>query len=132
MKNSDTRENIAGMENGSGDNFETDAQHFKQKLEMLQMRAGWNQYKKIGSTPSVHAEQPSNLIPTLRITSPPQQFLRVRNGNGRMLMVLLSLNCLLFSNLIENFRIYFQDTDEDSTSIEQLRRKLTQLKSGNV
>lgn len=81
MKNLDTRENImSGLENGSGDNFETDAQHFKQKLEMLQMRAGWNQYKKIGS-PSVHAEQPSNLIPTLRITSPPQQFLRVNHEN---------------------------------------------------
>lgn len=95
MKNSDTCENImSGMENGSGDNFETDAQHFKQKLEMLQMRAGWNQYKKIGSTPSVHAEQPSNLIPTLRITSPPQQFLRVCNENGE---------CLSFGSQIASF-----------------------------
>lgn len=118
------------MENGSGDNFETDAQHFKQKLEMLQLRAGWNQYKKIGSTPSVHAEQPSNLIPTLRITSPPQQFFRVRDENDRFLALSSSFRYVF--GVDDNFSNCFQDTDEDSSSIEQLRRKLTQLKSGNV
>lgn len=61
------------LENGGGESLESDAEHYQQKLKILQMRAGWDQHKKRGETPPVNSEQPSNLIPTLRITSPPQK-----------------------------------------------------------
>jgi len=71
---SDSNENtLLNVENGAGESLESDAQRYQQKLKMLQMRAGWDQHKKPGETPTINSEQPSNLIPTLRITSPPQK-----------------------------------------------------------
>lgn len=79
-----TNYNILGVENGAGEGLESDAQRYQEKLKMLQMRAGWDQHKKPGSAPSINAEQPSNLIPTLRITSPPQKLYRVGYINVRI------------------------------------------------
>ncbi|XP_065221041.1 protein mini spindles isoform X2 [Planococcus citri] len=104
LKTSDDNDNenpftVSGIEKGAGESVE--AQNYAHKLKLYQMQVGWDQQKKPGSAPSVNAEQSSNLIPTLRIMSPPQRLFRDADGDG-------------------------------TTSLEQLQRKLSEIRTGKV